>query len=196
MTQNEDGGSYKICPILRCQTGHFRGAFRDLTFIIGKLRLSVVLLQPTTMTRAFRMKHDIYKAIADETRRKILELLTSGSKNVNGIAEHFHMTRPAISQHLKVLVDAGLVSVHTSGRERSCSSVPTQLAVVRTWIDTLSPTSSETTADQKPPKAKGKKGEQKNVVADIQEGSSTKKKRKKDKKHAKKMKKNKNKERS
>lgn len=58
------------------------------------------------------------RAIADPTRRQILRLVRAGELNVNQIAAEFPVSRPAISQHLKVLSDADLVSVRTDGTRR------------------------------------------------------------------------------
>src|SRR5258707_3570770 len=58
------------------------------------------------------------RAIADPTRRDLLGLLAEGEQPVNRLAEPFAMSRPAISQHLRVLRDAGLVTERRIGRER------------------------------------------------------------------------------
>jgi DNA-binding transcriptional ArsR family regulator len=58
----------------------------------------------------------VFHAIADETRRRILVLLRDGERSVVELASHFPVTRPAISQHLRVLKDARLVRVRREGR--------------------------------------------------------------------------------
>jgi DNA-binding transcriptional ArsR family regulator len=61
----------------------------------------------------------VFGALANPTRRDVLDLLRSGGPlPVQDIAEHFDMARPSISEHLKVLLDAGLVSEARSGRQR------------------------------------------------------------------------------
>lgn len=64
----------------------------------------------------------------------MLDLLADDERPVNALAEHFDMTRPAVSQHLRVLLDAGLVTEQRSGRERRYRLVPDRLAPVRDWI--------------------------------------------------------------
>ncbi|HEY3610937.1 MAG TPA: metalloregulator ArsR/SmtB family transcription factor, partial [Pseudonocardiaceae bacterium] len=61
---------------------------------------------------------DVYAAIADPTRRRILDLLATEERSVTDLAAPFRMRRPAVSQHLRVLREAGLVSEHRSGRQR------------------------------------------------------------------------------
>lgn len=53
--------------------------------------------------------NDVFKALADPTRRKILELLSEGDKNAGEIAEYFNISKPSISHHLTILKNAGLV---------------------------------------------------------------------------------------
>jgi DNA-binding transcriptional ArsR family regulator len=61
---------------------------------------------------------DALSAAAEPNRRRLLQLLGNGPMTVHGLAAHFSSTRPAISQHLKVLADAGLVTAEKRGRER------------------------------------------------------------------------------
>jgi len=61
---------------------------------------------------------DVFHAVGDATRRRILVLLGEGERPVNALARPFRMTRPAVSQHLRVLRQAGLVGVRRAGRER------------------------------------------------------------------------------
>ena len=64
----------------------------------------------------------------------MLDLLTGDERPVGVIAAHFEMSRPAVSQHLRVLLDAGLVTERRHGRERRYRLVPEQLGPVRDWI--------------------------------------------------------------
>ena len=75
-----------------------------------------------------------FTAIASPVRRQILDLLADGDRPVNHIAGHFAMSRPAISQHLQILLIAGLVAQERHGRENYYRLVPEQLAPVRDWI--------------------------------------------------------------
>ena len=64
----------------------------------------------------------------------MLDLLAEADRSVNDIAGHFEMSRPAVSQHLRILLDAGLVTEQRHGRERRYRLVPARLAPVRDWI--------------------------------------------------------------
>jgi len=64
----------------------------------------------------------------------MLDLLLEADRSVNTIAGQFQMSRPAVSQHLRVLLDAGLVTEQRHGRERRYRLVPQRLAPVRDWI--------------------------------------------------------------
>lgn len=77
---------------------------------------------------------DVFTAISHRVRRQVLDLLTNAERSVSDIAAHFEMSRPAISQHLRVLLNAGLVTERRHGRERRYSLVPERLGPVRDWI--------------------------------------------------------------
>src|SRR6187455_2924018 len=77
---------------------------------------------------------DVFGAISHPARRQMLDLLSADDSSVNAIAGHFKMSRPAVSQHLRVLLDAGLVTEQRHGRERRYHFVPQQLAPVRDWL--------------------------------------------------------------
>lgn len=64
----------------------------------------------------------------------MLGLLAEADSSVNVIAGHFKMSRPAVSQHLRVLLDSGLVTEQRHGRERRYHFVPEQLGPVRDWL--------------------------------------------------------------
>jgi DNA-binding transcriptional ArsR family regulator len=64
----------------------------------------------------------------------MLDLLIEADRSVNTIAGHFEMSRPAVSQHLRILLDAGLVTEQRHGRERRYHLVPERLGPVRDWI--------------------------------------------------------------
>jgi DNA-binding transcriptional ArsR family regulator len=61
---------------------------------------------------------DVFRAVADPTRRAILDRLRSAELSVNDLAGPFDMTQPAVSQHLRILLDAGLVEAEQIGRRR------------------------------------------------------------------------------
>lgn len=88
----------------------------------------------------------VYKAIADPTRRGILDLLAAdGGLSVQEIAEHFTMSRPAISKHLKILKEAGLVAERPDGRQRIYEIVAGLLGTIGTWISGFAPAGGEGT---------------------------------------------------
>lgn len=82
-----------------------------------------------------KSRRDVYQAIADPTRREIINLIAGQPYNVNAIAEKFDMTRQAISLHVKILSDCGLIVIKQSGRERFCEAQLDQLNEVTTWIE-------------------------------------------------------------
>ena len=75
------------------------------------------------------------RAVADPTRRRILQLVHERERTVSDIAAHFSVSRPAISQHLKVLHDADLVTIRREGTRRFYRSRPEGLADLREWIE-------------------------------------------------------------
>jgi DNA-binding transcriptional ArsR family regulator len=79
-------------------------------------------------------EQDVFGAISHPARRRMLDLLVEADRSVNTIAGHFHMSRPAVSQHLRILLHAGLVTEQRHGRERRYRLVPERLGPVRDWI--------------------------------------------------------------
>jgi DNA-binding transcriptional ArsR family regulator len=77
---------------------------------------------------------DAFAAIADPTRRRILALLTAGALSINALADQFDISRPAVSKHVKVLEQAGLVNVEPNGRERLCTLDEEGFAVIHDWL--------------------------------------------------------------
>jgi DNA-binding transcriptional ArsR family regulator len=80
-------------------------------------------------------RRDVFQAIADPIRRDIIGLVARGSLNLNSIAENFPVSRPAISQHIKVLTECGLVTIRRQGRERYCEARLTPLGQVADWME-------------------------------------------------------------
>lgn len=81
------------------------------------------------------MRRDVFQAIADPTRRQIIGLLSRQTLTLNGIAAHFAVSRPAISKHIKILSQCGLVAIRQRGRERFCEANLTTLQAVSEWTD-------------------------------------------------------------
>jgi len=77
----------------------------------------------------------IFAALADPTRRAILERLSQGDSNVTELAEPFAMSLPAITKHLKVLEGAGLISRGREAQRRPCHLEPAPLAEISNWIE-------------------------------------------------------------
>lgn len=80
-------------------------------------------------------RRDVFQAIADPTRRDIINLIAHKSMNLNSIAGNFDVSRPAISQHIKILIECGLVSITKQGRERFVEATLQPLARVTDWIE-------------------------------------------------------------
>lgn len=76
----------------------------------------------------------VYQAIADPTRRAMLELLATGEKSAGELGAPTRLTQPAVSQHLRVLREAGLVAQRKQGRHRIYSLQPAPLAGVADWV--------------------------------------------------------------
>ena len=77
---------------------------------------------------------DVYRALADPTRRAILDMLRSGNQPVGSIARSFRISRPAISKHLSVLREANLVIETKEGRQRICELNGRPLNEVNNWL--------------------------------------------------------------
>ena len=81
------------------------------------------------------MRRDVFQAIADPVRRDIIELLATETLSINEVAEKFEISRPAISKHLKILNECGIVSFNHIGRERLCQIQPEKLIPAFLWIN-------------------------------------------------------------
>jgi DNA-binding transcriptional ArsR family regulator len=76
-----------------------------------------------------------FAALADDTRREVFERLARGPRSVGELAEGLPVSRPAVSQHLKVLKEAGLVTDRAEGAKRVYQIDPAGLGPVRAWLD-------------------------------------------------------------
>lgn len=81
------------------------------------------------------LRRDVFQAIADPTRRQIIHLVARKGLSVNAISGYFTVSRPAISQHVKVLTECGLLHVRQQGRERICEARLDALAEVANRVD-------------------------------------------------------------
>ncbi len=80
-------------------------------------------------------RRDVFQAIADPTRREIINLLAHKSLNLNSIAEKFEVSRQAVSLHVKILTECGLIVIRQQGRERFCEAKFDKLNEVAAWIE-------------------------------------------------------------
>lgn len=78
---------------------------------------------------------DAFVALADSTRRQLFEMLAVEPMSVGTLAGRVPVSRPAVSQHLKILTDAGLLAVRPDGTRRIYAVRPEGLADLRTWLD-------------------------------------------------------------
>ena len=79
-------------------------------------------------------RRDVFQAIADPTRRQIIGLVAKKSQNLNALADQFDISRQAVSLHVKILEECGVLSITKEGRERFCSLQLEKLAEVSEWL--------------------------------------------------------------
>ncbi|MGG0655387.1 ArsR/SmtB family transcription factor [Rummeliibacillus pycnus] len=79
-------------------------------------------------------RHDVFQAIGDPTRRKLLQLLANNELPISAITKQFPISRTAVNKHLKVLLDAGLVSNQRVGRENRYKLNPQPLTEIKDWL--------------------------------------------------------------
>src|ERR1700761_9830126 len=77
---------------------------------------------------------DVFQVIADPSRRQMLMLLSKESRTINSLAEHFDMSRPAVSKHVKIMYNAGFISIEDIGRERYCTLKKDGFDELQKWI--------------------------------------------------------------
>ena len=80
------------------------------------------------------MRRDVFQAIADPTRREIINMIARQSLNVNSVAGNFDMSRTAIYKHVKILTECGLVVIRQKGRERYYEARLEKLHEVSDWV--------------------------------------------------------------
>ncbi|MEI2666016.1 ArsR/SmtB family transcription factor [Rossellomorea sp. LJF3] len=80
------------------------------------------------------VKHDVFQAIADPTRREVLRLLSEKEMPISALTSHFPMSRTAIAKHLAILTEAELVSGEKVGREKIYRLHPEPLAELKDWL--------------------------------------------------------------
>ena len=77
---------------------------------------------------------DVFQVIADPSRREMMRMLSEKSLPINSLAEHFDMSRPAVSKHIKIMYNAGFISIEDIGRERYCTLKKDGFDALQTWI--------------------------------------------------------------
>ncbi len=77
----------------------------------------------------------MFQALADPSRRSIVERLSRGPASVSELAKPLPMSMPAVMQHLNVLESSGIIRTSKTGRVRSCQLEPAALSVAETWIN-------------------------------------------------------------
>ncbi|MFZ6023529.1 MAG: ArsR/SmtB family transcription factor [Bacteroidota bacterium] len=80
-------------------------------------------------------RRDVFQAIADPTRRQIIDLLSDEPMTLNAIADKFDISRPAISQHIKHLAECDIIEIEQKGRERYCKIKPQNLIPAFMWLE-------------------------------------------------------------
>lgn len=80
-------------------------------------------------------RRDVFQAIADPTRRQIIGMVAQKPQNVNSLAEKFDVTRQAVSLHIKILIECGLIEIKKQGRERICEARLDSLSEVSAWVE-------------------------------------------------------------
>ena len=76
-----------------------------------------------------------FSALADSTRLAIIERLAQGESSLSDLAEPFDMSQTAVSKHINILSEAGLVKISKRGRTRYCEVIPSPLAQAEKWLD-------------------------------------------------------------
>jgi DNA-binding transcriptional ArsR family regulator len=137
----QQGSLYKI--LTAQQSGFFLLIIKLLACVlINKFKnicvsnyLHIILCkQSLTYCLPFKMRRDVFQAIADPTRREIISIIANQTINLNTIAESFDVSRSAISQHIKILQECGIVVIDRKGRERYCYVQPQKMKEIDDWL--------------------------------------------------------------
>ena len=82
-----------------------------------------------------QQRADIFQAVSDPSRRRILLLLSKNTLSINSLAKNFDMSRPAVSKHIKILNSAGFITIENIGKERYCILRQKGFDELQSWID-------------------------------------------------------------
>jgi DNA-binding transcriptional ArsR family regulator len=80
------------------------------------------------------MRRDVFQAVADPTRRDIIKMISTKNLTLNQVADSFDISRQAVSKHIKILTECGLIRIRQDGRERFCSARLQSLREVANWV--------------------------------------------------------------
>jgi len=80
-------------------------------------------------------RRDVFQAIADPTRRRIIELISKEAMNVNALSLKLKISQPAVSQQIKILSECGIIEIETIGRERHCKIQAQNLIPAFLWLE-------------------------------------------------------------
>lgn len=97
--------------------------------------VSHIFVTDRLQVRSYKMRRDVFQAIADPTRRAIINMIANQPMNLNTVAEQFDVSRPAISRHIKILTQCGLITINQQGRERYCEAKLQKLNEVSEWVE-------------------------------------------------------------
>ena len=84
-----------------------------------------------------KTRRDVFHAIADPVRRDIIKLIAKRSMTPNEVSEQFAISRQAVSKHINILAECGLLSLEIHGREYHYSAVPKNLSQVSDWLESF-----------------------------------------------------------
>ncbi|MEJ7646143.1 MAG: metalloregulator ArsR/SmtB family transcription factor [Chryseolinea sp.] len=79
-------------------------------------------------------KLDAFQVVGDPSRRKMLMLLSTEKRTINSLVDNFDMSRPAVSKHVRILNEAGFISIEDIGRERYCTLKKDGFDELQSWI--------------------------------------------------------------
>jgi DNA-binding transcriptional ArsR family regulator len=97
--------------------------------------VSYIFVTDRLQIRSYKMRRDVFQAIADPTRRAIINMIAHQPMNLNAVAGQFDVSRPAISKHIKILTQCGLITINRQGRERYCEAKFQKLNEVSEWVE-------------------------------------------------------------
>lgn len=106
--------------------------FKNFALLLRKQILSHIF---ASIYLRMIQRRDVFQAIADPTRRQIINMIADKPLTVNDIAESFDVTRQAISLHIKILIECELLNVKKHGRERYCEVKLDRLNEVTVWVE-------------------------------------------------------------